>query len=299
MDRTLSYAQLLRLPNVFTALADICLGWLALGPAAGRWYQFALLLCSSACLYCGGMVWNDVFDIEQDRRERPKRPLPSGRVSVRTAVGIGVALLLTGVVFAALAGLSGQGWNRGPLAVAGSLVGCILLYDRWLKHTSAGPLGMGACRFFNVLLGLSTATAEGLPGQARFHLALVVGLYIVGVTWFARTEARQSSQAALAGAAAVMLAALILALALPVWGGSPSPLFPYLLVAYGFAIGLPAVRAIRQPGPRPVQATVKRAVLGLIALDAILATALVNWPGLLILALLPPALCLGRWVYST
>jgi 4-hydroxybenzoate polyprenyltransferase len=44
---------------------------------------------------------------------------------------------------------------------------------------------------------------------------------------------------------------------------------------------------------------VKTCILGLIGLDAILAFAVVGWPGLLILLLLPPALLLGRWVYST
>ncbi len=34
-------------------------------------------------------------------------------------------------------------------------------------------------------------------------------------------------------------------------------------------------------------------------LDAILATAFVGTPGLLVLLLLPPALVIGKWVYST
>jgi 4-hydroxybenzoate polyprenyltransferase len=48
-----------------------------------------------------------------------------------------------------------------------------------------------------------------------------------------------------------------------------------------------------------VQTAVKRCVLGLAALDAVLATAFVGVPGLLLLLLLPPALALGKWVYST
>jgi len=40
-------------------------------------------------------------------------------------------------------------------------------------------------------------------------------------------------------------------------------------------------------------------VLGLVALDAVLATMFVGLPGLLVLLLLPPALVLGKWVYST
>ena len=81
-----AYAQLIRLPNVFTALADIALGWLcavAAGTPAARWPSFLLLMASSACLYSAGMIWNDFFDVEQDQRERPFRPIPSGRISRR------------------------------------------------------------------------------------------------------------------------------------------------------------------------------------------------------------------------
>jgi 4-hydroxybenzoate polyprenyltransferase len=133
------------------------------------------------------------------------------------------------------------------------------------------------------------------------HLAAVVGVYIVGVTWFARTEEGASNPRHLAAAAGVMLAALGLALAVPMQlpPGSTSPLFPYLLVAFGFLIGVPVVRAIRQPSPGRVQAAVKRCILGLVVLDAVLATAFVGPAGLLILLLLPPALLLGKWVYST
>ena len=46
-------------------------------------------------------------------------------------------------------------------------------------------------------------------------------------------------------------------------------------------------------------AAVKRAILGLVVLDAVLATAFVGLPGLAILLLLPPAMLLGKWVYST
>jgi 4-hydroxybenzoate polyprenyltransferase len=75
--------------------------------------------------------------------------------------------------------------------------------------------------------------------------------------------------------------------------------FPYLLVAFGFLVGVPISRAVRKPGPREVQAAIKRCVLGLVALDAVLGTAFVGLPGLAILLLLPPALTLGKWVYST
>jgi 4-hydroxybenzoate polyprenyltransferase len=170
---------------------------------------------------------------------------------------------------------------------------------------------MGLCRFLNVLLGLSALPQDGGTGRA-LALALVVGVYIAGVTWFARTEARESSQNALTAAAAVMLAGLLLALALPALAGPAAPddeppralrlgqfLFPYLLVAFGFLVGVPVCRAIAWPVPARVQAAVKRSVLGLVLLDAVLATALAGVAGLLLALLLPPALVLGRWLYST
>jgi 4-hydroxybenzoate polyprenyltransferase len=290
-----AYAQLVRLPNLPTALADICLGALASYALPQHALAFASLLLTSACLYSAGMVWNDYFDQEQDRRERPFRPLPSGRISPRQAVQLGVALLVAGILFSLPAG-------RTSVFLAICLAATILAYDGWLKPTGAGPLVMGACRFLNVLLGISACGSLLWPRGT--HLALIVGLYIVGVTWFARTEARLSNQNALRGAAAVILASLLLALPLPslLPEGQPSSfLFPYLLVALGFLVGLPIAQAIANPVPSQVQAAIKRALMCLILLDTVLATATAGVIGLVILFLLAPSLYLNRksWLYAT
>ncbi len=309
----LAYAQLLRLPNVFTAMADIGMAALVSGALPGHAAEVALLVLASSCLYCAGMVWNDYFDLEQDKRERPFRPLPSGRITTGAAARFGLVLLAAGVNFAALAGLLGDSFRLAPLVLAFLLAFAILLYDGWLKRTGAGPVAMGACRFLNVLLGLS-AVPGALGGGVL--LAVVVGIYIVGVTWFARTEAVASNQTQLTAAATVMLAALLLALGVPVVGqpaargegsdllafvqvGLGQFLFPYLLVAFGFYVGGPVMRAIDHPLPERVQPAVKRAVLGLVLLDAILAASLAGTPGLLLALLLLPASALGRRVYST
>jgi 4-hydroxybenzoate polyprenyltransferase len=299
------YAQLVRLPNLPTAFADIALAGLAAGALVQRWPVFIVLMLASACLYMSGMVWNDFFDVAQDARERPDRPIPSGRVSRRSAGMLGTALMAAGLLLALLAGSALEEGRLRPVVVAGLLTSAILLYDSWLKHTWLGPVAMGSCRFLNVLLGVTLTGSFAWPLGP--HLALVVGLYIVGVTWFARTEARTSSQAALAGAAAVMLAALVLAVPLPVLRPSElespatSPLFPYLLVAFGFIVGLPVSRAITAPTPANVQAGVKRALIGLILLDTVLATATAGNVGLVLLVLLVPSLYLNRkrWLYAT
>lgn len=314
--RLLPYLQLVRLPNVFTAMADIVLGALATGSLPDQWLRFILLLLASCCLYCSGMVWNDYFDIKQDERERPFRPLPSGKVKRPTAFMLAGVLMALGVALSALADfVSDDGPRWFSMWIAGCLCAAILLYDGGLKRTWAGPLGMGTCRFLNVLLGLSVVPVW--HGRWEIILALVVGVYIVGVTWFARTEARDSRKLELALAAGVMAVALILALLLPeqakaflpsdedtklplsrlVWLGQL--LFPYLLVAFACYLALPLVKAIRQPTPGHVQKAVKRCILGLVVLDALLATVFVGPLALALLVLLLPAGYVGRWVYST
>jgi UbiA prenyltransferase family protein len=312
MNRFQVYAQLVRLPNLPTALADILLGFLATGSlfTPGRWPAYLLLLLASACLYCGGMVWNDFFDREEDKRERPDRPIPSGKITPREAARCGAALVAAGVLCALLAGLwqwaRGEGGWVAPTVLALLLTGAIFLYDAWLKRTLVGPVGMGACRFLNVMLGVSPAAAL-LPTRG-VYLAFVVGLYIVGVTWLARTEARVSSRSALTAAACVMSLSLLAALPLPTLplpetppADASSPLFPYLLVALGFFLGFPVVAAIRTPTPDRVQAAVKRSLMGLILLDTVLATALAGTLGLALLLLMAPSVYLNRrrWLYAT
>ena len=104
-----------------------------------------------------------------------------------------------------------------------------------------------------------------------------------------------------------LLLALLLRVKLHAAAGAAKPLaalgtvaFPYLLVAFGFLVGRPLARAIGRPHAHAAcSAAVKRCVLGLVALDAVLATMFVGLPGLFVLLLLPPALWLGKWVYST
>lgn len=298
--KILPLARLLRLPNVFTAFADIGLGLcvtVGLSPQTvdqNFAWRGALLVLASGLLYMAGMVWNDWFDLEEDRYARPGRPLPSGAISTKSAVIIGSILMLLGIG-AALGASPRSGLLAGFLAFA------ILAYDARIKRTPWGPIGMAACRFLNVLLAVSLADPATVPQITQLHLAGTIGLYIVGVTWFARTEEKRSEPKVLRRAGFVMLAAGLLALAVGVRvpPGTPSPLFPYLWVLAAFWIGSKIIPAIRQPTPANVQAGVKRSIFGLVVLDALLASVFVGSPGLLLVGLLPPALLLGKWVYST
>jgi hypothetical protein len=302
-----SWLQLFRLPNVFTAAADVLMGYLFTHPSLEE-YRVSLLLVGASCLlYTAGMVLNDVFDIEIDRRERPGRPLPSGRIGLTTARWVGFELLLVGVGLAWLAGSFAGSLRPGLVATA--LAAAVLLYNRVLKQTPAGPLGMGACRFLNVLLGMSAADVSWQP--THLLVAAGIGVYIVGVTWFARTEAEVSRRPQLALAATVMAVGMALLAAFPYFsseadGPFSQPVFVeagnwhWRWLALGLLLLARPIAAIATPTPARVQSAVKNCILWLIALDAITCYTVrgPNW-ALLIFALLIPALFLGRWIYST
>lgn len=298
-SKLLTYARLLRIPNVFTAFADICMAGTATGVITADPLLFVGLLVTSGCLYLGGMVLNDWCDRHEDADARPFRPIPSGAVSARTALLVALGLLLLSNIVAAVLSFA-KASLVGPLMISICLTLAIWLYNSTLKHTPAGPIAMGACRFLNVLLGLSIYP-EALLNISSYHLATVIGIYIVGVTWFARTEEGTSRPKDLLLATFPMVLALIAAATLPAHqeAGSVPFYYLYLLVVFAVIIGGPIQVAIRSPKPANVQQAVKRCILGLVILDAILATLFVGLPGLLILLLLPPALILGKWVYST
>lgn len=293
-SRLLAFAQLLRLPNVFSAFADILMATSAVGILGHHFGIVFHLLLASGCLYLFGMVLNDLCDLRSDEKTQSFRPLPSKRVSRRSAIILAVVLAVLGLVSVAIL----PHYARELTGVAGALFLAIVLYDSVLKQYWVGPIAMGACRFLNVILG-SWAFMPDSP--IPWHLASVVGLYIVGVTWLARTEEGTSRKWHLLGAATVMAVSVGLAATVPMhFPAGQSPVyFPYLLVLFGFVVGYPVLAAIRNPTPKTVQASVKRSIFGLILLDAILATAFVGWPGLLIILLLLPAIGLGKWVYST
>lgn len=302
LPRFLVVAQLLRLPNVFTAFSDILMAGLITGLLIQSPGTLVLLLLASACFYLGGMVWNDIFDRDEDARTRPFRPLPSGRVSLRFAVILGTLLMLAGPLFTYLATLTTTLTPRFPWwLMAGSLFLAIMLYDGIVKSSWIGPMMMGTCRFLNVLLGLSFASDEEFPLPLLLHISGVVGVYILGVTVLARTEEIQSDRRLLLVGSGVILVSLLMALLIPAHlePGQSSVFYPYFLVGFAFWLGFPIEAAVRLRTPKAVQAAVKTCILGLVFLDAIIASGFIGLPGLLLMLLLVPAIALGKRVYST
>jgi 4-hydroxybenzoate polyprenyltransferase len=320
MNRLLAYLQLLRLPNVFTAMADVCMGFLISHGSLARWTEFVPLLVASSCIYLAGMALNDWFDVELDRRERPQRPLPSGRVPVSHASFIGAGLLVVGVACAAVA--SAVSRSVASINVALLLVVSVLAYDGLLKSTFLGPLVMGLCRALNVLLGMSSVPgaiwlfgAEGEQSRLGTMAAAALGLYVMGVTRFASREATPGARLDLTSTTIGFNLGLLLMAMVPQFSrgwlavhgidpaGSPEIRYYAAAAIWGVVALVTNVmvwRAIAENQPATIQQAVKTCIVAIIGLDAAV-VALINgpiWAGGVLL-LLVPTLTLGRWVYST
>jgi 4-hydroxybenzoate polyprenyltransferase len=309
-----TWLHLLRIPNVFTAVADVSMGYLVADGGARRPGLWLTLVLSSACLYLAGIVLNDYFDLELDRRQRPERPLPSGRVAPRTAALVGALLLGAGVLMAGMAAYwsdsaAAPQFRPGPIVLA--LAICIVFYDALFKATVFGPLFMGGCRFLNVMLGVGVTQDAALFQTATpWIVAGGIGLFVMGITWFARHETTASPRSVLLAGLLLMLLGVALLSLLPSPGGLPAarqrvvfahdwvwPLTVWLLTA---PVWRRSLVALTKPQPDQVRATVKQALLSLIVLDAAIAL-LVAGPayGLAILALMIPAALLGRVISAT
>jgi 4-hydroxybenzoate polyprenyltransferase len=303
MPKTIvAYLQLVRLPNVVTAVADSLAGWLLVtgsfaGPA--RWLP---LLAASMVLYASGTMLNDVFDFEVDLLERPGRPLPSRRASRRFAAWSGGLGLALGPCLALASGSS----RSGLLAVV--LAFTILAYDAGLKRTWLGPLFMGACRGLNLLLGMSQAVAFG--GPIAWLAALAYGVFVAGITIASRSEAFGGGRSWLIASLVIELTAI---LGLAAVGCSAArfpgasldrPIIPLegllVLALIALASSAAALRAIKQPIPEHIQKYVKTGILSLVWLHVGVVAA-VRGPELAlpVAALWVPAYILGRWLYST
>ncbi|QEC53482.1 4-hydroxybenzoate polyprenyltransferase [Anseongella ginsenosidimutans] len=284
--------QLLRPANIVTSVADVwagaavSYGLLGFFLDKGGWaFPLFLLSCSTACLYGGGVVLNDFFDAALDSKERPERPIPRGDASRLQAGILGFSLLAAGVLLAFLAGPV-----PGTLAVG--IAGLVLLYNiRSKSYALFGPLNMGLCRSFNLLLGISIVPE--LTWRMSW-LGLFPLIFITAVTVISRGEVVGGNKKAIQTS---FLLYCLLAAGLIALGAWQHSVLHTLLFAAGwfFMAARPLGKAFRTLEPADIRLSVKAGVLSLIFLNASYAAAFAGWlPALAIAALFPLSLLLAR-----
>jgi 4-hydroxybenzoate polyprenyltransferase len=288
VKKIIGFLRLTRPANIVTAVADILAGVAISGYfASGGAHPGPVLwlMLATVGLYGGGVVFNDVFDADLDRVERPERPIPSGLITSQAATILALSLLAVGIAAAFMVSVVSA-------AIATATAVAAVVYDKWGKHHSIlGPLNMGLCRGLNLLLGISI-----IIGQLNvyWYLGLVPVMYIAAVTMISRGEVHGSSRIVLFVSAALyaVVMATILAIASRSGHGWPTLLF---VAAWAGMVFTPLLKAMRTPQGPLIGRAVKAGVIALILMNASWAAAFGVFPvALIIVALLPLSILLAR-----
>jgi 4-hydroxybenzoate polyprenyltransferase len=301
------YLLLVRLPNVFTTPSNILVGYLATTPPAeANGFHLAALMVSSGLLYIAGIVLNDYFDVEVDRRERPSRPLASGSISKERAMSIAlIALAAANAIALAV--------SPASMAISAALTAAIIAYDYRLKRSPAGPFAMGSTRFLNVILGaspaLSAAVASGgravpVPGiwTAAIFAATSLFVYIIAIMILSKKEV--GNEKPNTSAAFSIIFAMIASIALAgIFLLQLQWVFLINLMIFAAVIVATYKRLIiteSSPDSNPVQQAIKNMVISIIILDSVFVSGMAGFPyGMATLVLIAPAILLAKKLYVT
>lgn len=192
-----AYLELSRVSNAPTVVSNALAGvGLASVGSRDQLTPWTIAAPAAACvlLYVAGMALNDILDRDVDSRERPHRPIPSGRITTLAAASYACALGAAALACLASVGLP-------ALATGLVLVMCILLYDFTHSMSAWSVAIMGACR---ALVYLTAAAAVGMPDQPIVVLgpATLLLAYVAGFSVTARREVADGPAPAASGTGA-------------------------------------------------------------------------------------------------
>ncbi|WP_235964594.1 UbiA-like protein EboC [Pedobacter gandavensis] len=292
MKKQIAYITIMRPANLVASVADVLAGIAISGYFLTTAFDFEhllpiLLLCISTLgLYSGGVIFNDVFDAEKDKKERPGRPIPSGAIAQKDAAVFGGICFTVGVVAAAAVNLT-------SLVLALMILIAALTYDKWSKHfTIIGPINMGLCRGLNLLLGVSIFSRT--PEIWWLVIAIIPIAYIASLTIINRRKGNDKSKTSLYLAA--FLYAFVIACILFIANSKGFFLMTILfIIPFYLMIFTPLFKALDNPIGENINKSVKAGIIALILLNAAWASAFGIWYiALIILLLLPLSLWLNK-----
>lgn len=296
-----AWLELLRAPNLLTVPGDPLAGFLLASKAGASADLTRAIPCAAAAvlLYAGGLISNDVFDLEEDRRDRPHRPLPSGRISKRAATAATAALFALGIGAAAISGAV-------PAMIAGVITALVVVYCAGAKRVPVlGPLVMGLCRGASLMLGASALGVEAMRLPVPILAAGGLTLYVAAVTAVAAREMSGSSPGWKALAPCVVMLVWLPFIS-HLGPGAATP--PFAVIAQGLGlmtalfIGTRGIDIQRQSDPRLIARGIGTFIRALLPAQASLAVAGAV-PGVYVAAALlvlwPVSAIVGRRFYSS
>lgn len=162
------YILLTRPVNLLIAFLAVFIGGFVTGSIQPL-VKLLLACFSGMFISAGGCSINDYYDLEIDRINRPRRPLPSGMVSLRQAYVFSLILFVVGVVIAFFINLLGF-----LIALGSSFL--LYFYSMRLK---------GTVIWGNITVAIITGLAFVYGGLAigRIQEALIVGIFSFFFHW--------------------------------------------------------------------------------------------------------------------
>lgn len=257
--------------------------------------QILLLVTISILLYCVGLILNDLCDYSIDKKERPDRPLASGKVSRRAAVGLVVTFSTLALALSFII-------NITTFVISSILLITIFAYDKILKKTPAGPFTIGAARVMNVLLGASVDFGNIGSYPQYIILTFVLSMtfvYVSLIGFISRYEIHGFPKDSKLLLIPAIVAAIIFLIVLFSFAG----LFKYesliMLVFFSFIMGITFYK-FQKNDSVGIQRIVKNMIMSIIVLDSTFLSGIVGIEiGLVVLVLLAPLLILARKMYMT
>ena len=250
-----------RVSNLPTVWTNTLAGIVLAGGQAGDPRTGPLMLALSL-FYVAGMYLNDAYDAEYDARERPERPIPSGRVSAETVFTAGFGMMALGLALLAWAGYGVAGGTElAPVMGGLGLGAAIVLYNRRHKDNPLSPVLMGLCRVL-VYVTAGLAVVPDLPTSLWLGASLLL-CYLIGLTYVAKQETLGE----------VRNLWPLLFLAVPavyaIAGALESPTVAVLAAGFVLWVGV-ALWFLRRRRPGDVPRAVVSLIAGIALLDAVL-----------------------------
>jgi 4-hydroxybenzoate polyprenyltransferase len=292
------YFILIRIPNLFTCPSNVLVGFAQVGLLnSASSASLLLLILVSMLLYTVGIVLNDYIDRQADKRDRPSRPLPSGRITARSAVIFIILATLSSVLVAAYV-------SSFSLFTVFSILGTIIAYDCRLKSSNLGHLAMALSRVLNIVLGFSPMLF--LPFSDSNDLIRIVVIlacmfiYVFTISYISKFESSAPSKQANHKFVMISIFSIPSVLTLFTVAGYFKTdllfLLPIFIGVLVYTLGNRRVRSgINEAGP-----IVRNLVLSIIILDSLFMSGSAGLAyGLGLLIFLIPAVVLSRKFYVT
>jgi UbiA prenyltransferase family len=290
------YLILVRLPNLFTLPSNILVGFVIVSALTQTTYVQVLLLVTISILhYCVGIILNDLCDFNIDKKERPYRPLPSGKISRKIAIALVTIFSFLALTLSLIVGIP-------TLVISSILFAIIFGYDKYLKNTWAGPFTIASARVMNIMLGVSVNINSASSNPQFVILTFVLTItffYVTLIGYMSRFEIHGFSNNVKLFLTPAVIAMIISSIILFTLTG----FFKYdslvILALFSFIMFM-TFHKIHKKDSLGIQQIIQNMILSIIVLDSTFLSGIRGIEmGLIVLVLLAPMLVFAKKMYMT